>query len=890
MDDTYFEAAPGLARPLSPWNPFDYARLLFWCLFFPQALQAYVELFVRRDFDRAMSLAERARLAGADALLKNLLLQALLLEAALFLAIGGGLRLSGLHFTWSGVAVGIFFGLIRGILKTSRGAAKGVSFGIAVGAAAGLAGGIVFSIEISVAGALAIGFALGGAFGVAEGIATGVRGGVAEGLAFGAAVGLSLGIASGLTAGFVAVDLFIGLVGGFTFGAAVLLSILRPLEWLSGALVFRLGLPPFCRVTPLPFPGIRRRLGRQLGENWEEGLGEADRLLRFSLQFLPVIGAVNDQLRRSAPDELLPRVALLAERITDKRLLRYGSASILRALGKAALEGLLILPARREHPGAGDAGGDLRLDTPARCACAGFWHLHGLRPEAAAQAFAGLRELPHGGELEALCRTLAEAQKISQIGDLAEWSAQPHPESKPEEALFRRVAGNAVRELRRAAEEVSAALHAAAAANRSAAIGRAAASLQKITQATDLPIAEGRILRRIAKKWLPLVIELGGQAGEEVIRQPIDNPYVGYSGRPVEGATFVGRRDVLRRLERLWTGQNPWTAVFLYGHRRMGKTSVLRNLQKALKPGTLVVQLDMQGAAYVDHTGQLLFEFARAIFRRAGEAKLDCGEPPELAAFGSLGHGRILLDALFERLEPQMADRILVLAIDEFEVVQERIEKGKIDPDFLTYLRSANQRFRFLALIFSGLHKLDEMGIHYRQAFYGQAEHVRVEYLNKDDAMRLITQPAEGFSLEYTPELREELYRRTFGQPYLLQRLCWELVDAWNDRFLELGEKTPRTLELADLDRLDSEAFFQSAHYYFDGVWSNRTAAEQAFLRRLAASGGPLARTDVAAAGEAAIVESLARHDVVIEREGRVDFAAELLRRWVATQQLPAAA
>ena len=409
--------------------------------------------------------------------------------------------------------------------------------------------------------------------------------------------------------------------------------------------------------------------------------------------------------------------------------------------------------------------------------------------------------------------------------------------------------------------------------------------MQRLGQTTNLPVPEGNILRQIAETWLPIIIELGGQVGEAIIREPIANPYLGYSGLPIEGATFVGRDDVMRRLERLWTGHHEWTAIFLYGHRRMGKTSVLRNLQKSLRPGTVVVQLDMQGAGFVDRTGQLMYEFARAIHKRVTHANLDAGELPSLASFDSLGNGRILLDSLLDRLEPQLQDRILVLAIDEFEVVQERIEQGKVDPDFLTYLRSINQRYRYLALIFAGLHQLQEMGHHYRNAFFGQAEHVRVDYLKKDDAMRLITQPSEDFALEYSPELREELYRRTFGQPYLLQRLCWELVDAWNDRFLKLGEKTPRTIEMADLEYLDSETFFQSTHYYFDGVWSHRTPEEQSFLRDLAIQDGPLTRAKIETMGQLEILERLKRHDVVLERQGHVDFAAEFLRDWVAKHQ-----
>ncbi len=181
------------------------------------------------------------------------------------------------------------------------------------------------------------------------------------------------------------------------------------------------------------------------------------------------------------------------------------------------------------------------------------------------------------------------------------------------------------------------------------------------------------------------------------------------------------------------------------------------------------------------------------------------------------------------------------------------------------------------------------MGHDYRSAFYGQAEHIRVSYLSHDNAIRLITQPHPDFALEYSQELREELYRLTYGQPYLLQRLCWELVNNWNERFLREGETTSRLLTMADLAPVLTPDFYQAAGYYFDGVWSNVTDAERQLMRVMA---GRVERTWtpaelVTAAGlpEDAVrvsLDLLRRHDVIADEAGGVRFAAELMRRWVA--------
>ncbi len=96
---------------------------------------------------------------------------------------------------------------------------------------------------------------------------------------------------------------------------------------------------------------------------------------------------------------------------------------------------------------------------------------------------------------------------------------------------------------------------------------------------------------------------------------------------------------------------------------------------------TIVVYLDMQDSGWVDHTGQLLLDFAEAIHRRTVEAGLDAGQPPIEADYADLGTARRSFNALLDRLARQMAGRRLILAVDEYEVIEEGITKGRIDSD-----------------------------------------------------------------------------------------------------------------------------------------------------------------------------------------------------------------
>ena len=87
------------------------------------------------------------------------------------------------------------------------------------------------------------------------------------------------------------------------------------------------------------------------------------------------------------------------------------------------------------------------------------------------------------------------------------------------------------------------------------------------------------------------------------------NPYI--AGNPIAGEQgFFGREDVLRQVERSFsaTGQN---AVVIFGQRRIGKTSVLLQLQRRLDPSRfVVVYQDLMDKA-TKPLGEVMGELAR---------------------------------------------------------------------------------------------------------------------------------------------------------------------------------------------------------------------------------------------------------------------------------------
>jgi len=228
-------------------------------------------------------------------------------------------------------------------------------------------------------------------------------------------------------------------------------------------------------------------------------------------------------------------------------------------------------------------------------------------------------------------------------------------------------------------------------------------------------------------------------------------------------------------------------------------------------------------------------------------------------------------------------------------LIEEGIKKGRYDSSIYTVIRALTTKpvFQWLSFILVGLHTLEEMGGDYKAAFYSQIEPVKVTYLGEKAARALIENPCPDFDLAYAPELVTRLLTLTNGQPFLLQRICWELVELWNERFLEARQPPERRLQLTDLDEVLDADFFMGADYYFSGVWGNAGEEERKVLALLARSDGPLSQEELARQVELAptaltrAIADLRKHDI-IPQEGPIRFAAELMHAWVWRAQVRA--
>jgi len=240
----------------------------------------------------------------------------------------------------------------------------------------------------------------------------------------------------------------------------------------------------------------------------------------------------------------------------------------------------------------------------------------------------------------------------------------------------------------------------------------------------------------------------------------------------------------------------------------------------------------------------------------------------------------------------------VVLMFDEFELIEQKIIDGKIDPSLLDYFRSLMQHREHLVFIFTGTHRLEEMSHEYWSILFNIALYRRVSFLVTEEAKALIRQPVAGM-LDIDDLVVEKILALTNGQPYFTQLICWALVEHCNNR-----QRNYATINDIN-DVLDEILATGKAHFAY--IWNQAEIGERLALAGIAHTikpGKTWARPDD-------ILELLESHGVQIERhsliaqldgltgkevlelapEGnlRYRFQIELLRLWIQKNQSIAA-
>ncbi|MEA5552587.1 ATP-binding protein [Anabaena cylindrica UHCC 0172] len=678
----------------------------------------------------------------------------------------------------------------------------------------------------------------------------------------------------------------VGVAGGVAVGVAGGVAVLRPENWLFSLFNLphlRNGSFLLPRITIIHLPYLNSRLKKWLLNDWNNGIHNVNQLLAYTMQFIPVVQTVNNVLNAKPPEQIIWSVSQLAETTYDWELIHFLSASLSEKLKSRSLDGVPYpFPGKRRLKASLNT--DTRLDTPSHAAAAGFWYLYEKQPFKAIEAFKVVRSLLYGEEMYILALTLAVFSSRDDLNSIANIKIPTFPTT----GLLRPVTWQTLDRFVKVIEDIKIINRSASRVSRSSALNRALGELTTILNTADTLLkAEQGLIIDITKNWQLQLLQIAGEVGEIVITKPVNNPYV--IGDPVMGNLFIGREDIIRQLEELWLRGIQLQSVVIYGHRRMGKTSILLNAANSLGANVKVVYVNLLKLGDVTQgVGEVLMAISDEISQVVNI------EPPNDDDLLKLPERTF--NRYFEKVIKNLSGG-LIIAIDEFEKIEDLIKAGKISPDFMGFLRSLVQAHSQVAFAFAGLHTLDEMTADYFQPFFASVLPIRVGFLSRGATGQILANPAiEDFLLDYTPEALDKIYGLTHGQPYLVQLVGFHLVRLYNDFVFEQGKPRESVFTVEDVEAIvNKPEFFQRGSNYFNGVWGQAEEngnIQQVILSHLAKHTAGLSlnelveftvinETDLQTA-----LEVLKRHDVIVENQEQWRIIVELFRRWVVNMAI----
>ncbi len=380
----------------------------------------------------------------------------------------------------------------------------------------------------------------------------------------------------------------------------------------------------------------------------------------------------------------------------------------------------------------------------------------------------------------------------------------------------------------------------------------------------SLIISRGRNAPRLlqaANQWCDLLqTELETFKSRTKAERLIDNPFVfGIPVNETPNNVFTGRRDIAEQIEESLLGASHTPMLLLHGPRRMGKTSILKQLPRMLGPDFAPSLLDLEKRAAREDASSLLIYISRAVSEGLRRRHVVV----EPLADNKMMRGPFrAFDEWLDKVEREMPPRMrALLCLDEYESLQSALAAGW-GGDFLDTMRNLLQHRQRLVLMFTGAHTFAEMGQEWTSRFIS-ARRVRVSFLTREELIPLLTEPIPEFDMRYADDgAMERIIIITNGQPFLTQAIAFELV-----QFLNSEKRKVATL--ADVETAITRAM-ESGGEYFANVWSDAGEEGRAILLAIVNGETP---PDLPAA------EERLRNQDLLNSDGR--FAVPMIERWV---------
>jgi histone H3/H4 len=264
-------------------------------------------------------------------------------------------------------------------------------------------------------------------------------------------------------------------------------------------------------------------------------------------------------------------------------------------------------------------------------------------------------------------------------------------------------------------------------------------------------------------------------------------------------ANFYGRSDIINQITR-----STDTSYAIVGARKIGKSSLLHKLKDNPPPNTAYIFMDLEiefsnVKNYKTFLKSLEIEIERVLYRKVDFSR------------SLFGKNVSKLPEIIKKLSILEVNRRIVFILDEIDSL---IEFDKKHNYKLMHIFRVMSQKNYCQFIFAGFKELYHSKRDIENPMYNFCEEIKLEPLDREAALDLITKPMGSIGVHYkNKEDREIILKYTASHPNLIQFFCKHLV--------EKIEKHKRTEDRRTILKEDIEELFNSAYedYIMDEVY-----------------------------------------------------------------------